>query len=122
MQDINKWEIEREQSQTWEICFEARAHLLYIPAFKTMKDFHYKPIPSDHSVPNTYKWVHTRTSLDSLVPSLIPARTTHRKHTSLSRPHLYNELSLELETMRTRKSASSKYKDENFGDHNTLIT
>jgi len=36
MQDINK-EIEREQSQTQGICFEVRAHLLYIPAFNTRR-------------------------------------------------------------------------------------
>ena len=28
-----------EQSQTQENCFELRAHLLYVPAFNTMKDF-----------------------------------------------------------------------------------
>ena len=33
-------------------------------------------------------------------PSIVLARTTHRKHTSLPRPHLYTELSLELETTR----------------------
>ena len=31
---------EKEQSQTREICFKLRAHLLYIPAFNIMKDFH----------------------------------------------------------------------------------
>ena len=38
MQDINK-EIdrEREQSQTQGICFEVRAHLLYIPASDTRR-------------------------------------------------------------------------------------
>ena len=40
MQDIDK-EIEREreneQSQTQGICFEVRAHLLYIPAFDTRR-------------------------------------------------------------------------------------
>jgi len=30
-----------EQSQTQENCFEVRAHLLYVPAFNTVKDFHY---------------------------------------------------------------------------------
>ena len=54
--------------------------------------------------------VHTRTPLDSLVPSLVPARTTHRKHASLLRPHLYTEFTQEPETTWTRKSASSKYK------------
>ena len=40
MQDIkHKWEIYK-QSQTREICFKVRAHLLYVPAFNTMKDFH----------------------------------------------------------------------------------
>ena len=39
-QDINKWETEREQSQTREICFEVRAPLLYVLAFNIMKDFH----------------------------------------------------------------------------------
>ena len=40
MQDIDK-EIERErvseQSQTQRVCFEVRAHLLYIPAFDTRR-------------------------------------------------------------------------------------
>jgi len=36
MQDIDK-EIEREQSQTQGICFEVRAHLLYILAFDTRR-------------------------------------------------------------------------------------
>ena len=39
MQDINTNESEL-QSQTWENYFEVRAHLLYVPAFNTMKDFH----------------------------------------------------------------------------------
>jgi len=40
MQDV-KHKCERDkQSQTREICFEVRAHLLYIFAFNTMKDFH----------------------------------------------------------------------------------
>ena len=43
MQDIKTCEREREkdeQSQTREICFEIRAHLLYVLVFNTMKDFH----------------------------------------------------------------------------------
>ena len=32
-----KLEIDREQSQTREICFEVRAPLLYVPAFNTMR-------------------------------------------------------------------------------------
>jgi len=41
MQDINTSEREKdEQSQTRENCFEIRAHLLYVPAFNTIKDFH----------------------------------------------------------------------------------
>ena len=40
MQNIkHKWERD-EQSQTRKIYFKIRAHLLYVPAFKTMKDFH----------------------------------------------------------------------------------
>ena len=40
---INTSERERErdeQSQTRENCFEIRAHLLYVPTFNSMKDFH----------------------------------------------------------------------------------
>ena len=90
MQDIKTSERqrEREQSQTREICFEVRAPLLYVPAFNTMKDFHYKPIPPDHSVPQHLQGVHTRI-LGLTSRSLVPSRTTHRKHTSLSRPHIY---------------------------------
>ena len=46
--------------------------MLYVPAFNTMKDFHYKPIPPDHSVPHTYKASSHLNSLDSLVPLLFP--------------------------------------------------
>jgi len=35
MQDINKRDREKEQSQTQGTCFEVRAPLLYIPAFDT---------------------------------------------------------------------------------------
>ena len=42
MQDIkHKWERDK-QSQTRENYFKIRAHLLYVPAFNTMKDFHNK--------------------------------------------------------------------------------
>ena len=51
MQDIKTQVREREQAQTWENYFEIRAPLLYVPAFNTMKDFHYKTIPPDHLVP-----------------------------------------------------------------------
>ena len=41
MQDVKPSVREREkQSQTRRICFEVRAHLLYVSAFNTMKDFH----------------------------------------------------------------------------------
>ena len=36
--------------------------------------------------------------------------------------HLQGEFTHELETLQTQPSASSKYKNEVFGDHNTLIT
>ena len=37
MQDIKERKRESEQSQTQGICFEVRAHLLYIPAFDTRR-------------------------------------------------------------------------------------
>ena len=105
MQDINKRQREREQSQTQGICFEVRAHLLYIPAFDTTKDFYYAR--SQWITPrcrNTYK------PSDSLVPYT-------RKPTCSPRPHLKQrvrtwtrntESTLGPETMRTQPSAFSK--------------
>ena len=76
MQDINtrEREIEREQSQTLEICFEVRAPLLYVPAFNTMKDFHENRSHQTTRYRNTYK-EFTLELLDSLVPLLAPVRT-----------------------------------------------
>ena len=76
MQDINTSERQREQSQTREICFEVRAPLLYIPTFNTMKDFNQNRSHRITRCRNTYKEC-TLELLDSLVPSLVPARTTH---------------------------------------------
>ena len=113
-QDIKTNERQREQSQTPEICFEVRAPLLYVPAFNTMKDFHYKRSHRITWCRNTYN-DFTLELFGLTSPSLVPARTTHRKHTSLPRPHLYTKLSLELEITRNRKSASSNTKQ------NTLV-
>ena len=111
-------EREREQSQTRDICFEVRAHLLYNPAF-TLERFSLKSIPPDHSVPQHLQGVPTRT-LELSSPSLVPEHTAspqaRRGRTSNS------EFTLEPETPRTQPSASSKYTKEVFGDHNTLIT
>ena len=87
MQDIKISERERdEQSQTWEICFEVRVHLLYVPVFNTKKDFHYNDptrslsaaTPTTSSLKNSW----TRKSLT------YSRKNNTRKHTSLRRPHL----------------------------------
>ena len=41
-----------------------------------LKDFHYKPIPPDHLVPQHLQGVHTRT-LGLTSPSFVHVRTTH---------------------------------------------
>jgi len=56
MQDIkHKWVERDEQSQTQENYFEVRVHLLYVPAFNSMKDFYYNdPVRSlDAATPTT---------------------------------------------------------------------
>ena len=77
-----------EQSQTRENYFEVRAHLLYVPAFNIMKDFHYNDrvrslgaaTPTTSSLKNSW----SRKSLN-----FSHKNNTH-KHISLPRPHLYN--------------------------------
>ena len=74
-----------EQSQIRENYFDVRAHLLYVPTFNTMKDFHYNDpakllgatTPTTSSLKNSW----TRKSLTC------SRKNSTRKHTSLPRPH-----------------------------------
>ena len=91
---------DREQSQTRENYFEVRAHLLYVPAFNTIKNFNYNRSHRITRRRNTYKEFPLEL-LDSLVPLLFPQEQTHAG-TQGCRGRT------ELETTRTRKSASSK--------------
>ena len=114
MQDI-KTERESEQSQTQGICFEVRAHLLYIPAF-TLEGFPLESIPPDHSVPQHLQGEFTLELLGLSSPR------THLKPTSSPRPHLKHQVHT-----RTRNTANThvrllKAQRWNFGDHNYLIT
>ena len=97
-----------EKSQARENYFEVRAHLLYVPAFNTMKDFHYNDLvrslgaatPTTRSLKNSW----TRKSL-----TYSPTNNT-RKHTSLPRPHLYTELPQKLVTNMNPQVRLLKYK------------
>ena len=83
MQDINKRQREREQSQTQGICFEVRAHLLYIPAFDTQRI-------STIIDPTGSPGAATPTTLR------LPSPYT-RKPTGSPRPHLKQEFAPEPE-------------------------
>ena len=97
----------QDTKHKWERKISNRKYRRFVSSFEhtcstsppsTLEGFPLKSIPPDHSVPQHLQGVPTRT-LGLSSPSLVPARTTHRKHASLPRPHLYKELSLELETI-----------------------
>jgi len=68
MQDIkHKWERD-EQPQTSENYFEVRAHLLYVPAFNTMKDFHYN---------RSLKITQCRNTYNDLPQELLDSQVSH---------------------------------------------
>ena len=121
MQDINKKEIEREQSQTREICFEVRAHLLYVPAFNTMKDFHYKPIPPDHSVSQHLQGEFTLELLGLSSPFTCSRKNTPQAH-KLAEAAPQTKSSHANSKHREPASLPTQIQRWNFGDHNTLIT
>jgi len=68
-----------EQSQTQENCFEVRAHLLYVLAFNTMKDFHYNQSRKIIWCHNTYNEVPQKL-LDPQVPHLSQQEQHTRTH------------------------------------------
>ena len=116
MQDINKRQREREseQSQTQGICFEVRAHLLYIPAFDTRRI-------STMLDPNGSPGAATPTALGLPSPYTPQAhRLAEAAPQTRVRTRTRNtESTLGPETVQTHTSASSKEQMKNFGDHNS---
>ena len=99
----HKWERDKK-SQIQEICFEIRAHLLYIPAFNIMKDFHYNQSWKITQYRNTYNEL-PHELLDSQVPHLFPQEqyTRTRKLTEAATSTMR---SLKNSTQRERASSS----------------
>ena len=100
MQDINRQVRDREQSQTRDICFEVRAHLLYVPDFNTWRISTINRSRRITRCCNTYKEFPLEL-LDSLVPLLFPQEQTHRKPISSPRSHLKHRV-----LTRTRNTAN----------------
>ena len=93
--------------------------MVYVPAFNTIKNFHY----NDHArslgaaTPTTSSLKNSWTC-----KSLTYSRKNNIcKHTRLPRPYLYDELPQELYTIRTHKFAPSNTM-MNLGDLYTLNT
>ena len=104
---------DRESNRKHERFVSRFEHLALRPCLQHYEGFSLKTIPPDYSVPQHLQGVHTRT-LGLTSPLTCSRKNNIRKHASLPRSHLYTKLSLELETMRTRKSASSKYNVEHL--------
>ena len=107
-QDINTSERQREQSQIWENCFE----VLYVPAFNTMKDFHYKTDPTGSLGAATLTSEFTLELLWTL-----QSLSCFRKNKPMQAHQLAEAAPLHQAPIRTRNNANSqirllKYKIE----------
>ena len=111
MQDIKKRQREREseQSQTQGICFEIRAHLLYIPAFDTRRISTLidptgslgAATPTTLGLPSPYTLQAHRLAEAAPQTTSSHPNSKHRGHT---------------------RPPPQRNKEQVFGDHNTLIT
>ena len=107
MQDIKTSERQRQSNRNTGELFRCLSTLALCPHLQYYEGFPLESIPPDHSVSQHLQGVHTRT-FGPTCPLTCSRKKNTRKRASLPRPHLYKELSLELETTRTFKSASSK--------------
>ena len=101
--------------------FQGSCTLALRPRLQHYEGFPLKTIPPDHSVPQHLQGVHTRTL------GLTSPLTCSRKNKHTQVHYLAEVAPLHRALIRTRNTANPqvrllKYKDEVFGDHNTLIT
>ena len=86
-----------------------------------MKDFHYKPIPPDHSVPQHLQGEFTLELLGLSSPFTCSRKNTPQAHKLAEATPLQRALT-RTRNNREHTSPPPQSKDENFGDLNTLIT
>ena len=96
--------------------FRGSSTLALRPCLQHYEGFALKSIPLDLSVPQHLQGEFILELLRLSSPVHTASPQAHRGRTSNT------EFTHELETPRTRKSASSKYKKRSLGDLNTLIT
>ena len=102
MQDINKGKREKWQSQTQRVCFEVRAHLLYIPAFETRR------ISTIIDPTGSLLGAATPTTLG------LPSPYTRKPHKLAEAAPQTKSSHPNSKTPRTHTSASSKYKEKSL--------
>ena len=115
MQDINKRQRERESNRKHGRFVSRFEHTYSTSPPSHLKDFHYNRSHRITRCRNTYKEFPLEL-LDSLVPY-----TTQAHKLAEAAPQTKSS-NTNSKPPRTHLSASSKYKDDVFGDHNTLIT